>query len=678
MIPPAEEGESKRATRMRSFIAEVRGQSLNDVRPTDGDRVSTRSRGGSGSSSCSPGRSTTWSWRSCSSPSCWSASASPESTTTIDTVPACVLPAGARRRRETPARSRSPPTGSSATTGTRLRAAGAEPGAKAGLRAGDTIVAIDGEPVSPETDDGWTQVQDGDPAQRRHPGRLHRRARRRAAGPHRHADREHGLRRRRRATQTDHASASSASARRRPTCASRSRAVPGFLGDDRRPARVDRLVRDPAARPGSCSGRPSSARSATRTGRSASSASAGSPARCSPSTSFSDHGEDQLLPPAARRREPGAVPLQPAADLPLDGGHVAGALYEKARATVARLRGRPDPGPFDIARLMPVAYVGRRAVPGAVGAAVRRRHRQPDHPGLKRPASDHAHQRGSAASHRDGAGDTGGMAIPVSLGMPAAPPPVLAPRRKTRQLDVGGVGVGSDFPVCVQSMTTTLTADINATLQQIAELTASGCQIVRVAVPDTDDAEALPAIARKSQIPVIADIHFQPKYVFAAIDAGCAAVRVNPGNIKKFDDKVGEIAQGRQGRRHPDPDRRQRRLAGQAAAGQVRQGHAGGAGRVGAVGVLAVRGARLPRHQDLGQAQRPGGDGAGLRAARRAVRLPAAPRRHRGRPGVPGHDQVRRRLRRAAVARASATPSASPSRPRRSRRSRSACRSSSR
>src|SRR6478735_2370428 len=85
-------------------------------------------------------------------------------------------------------------------------------------------------------------------------------------------------------------------------------------------------------------------------------------------------------------------------------------------------------------------------------------------------------------------------------------PAVLAPRRRTRQLDVGGVGVGSDHPVSVQSMTTTLTSDVNATLQQIA------------------------------------DIHFQPKYVFAAIDAGCAAVRVNPGNIKKFDDKVGEIA----------------------------------------------------------------------------------------------------------------------------------------
>ncbi|MGZ4624982.1 MAG: flavodoxin-dependent (E)-4-hydroxy-3-methylbut-2-enyl-diphosphate synthase [Kineosporiaceae bacterium] len=130
----------------------------------------------------------------------------------------------------------------------------------------------------------------------------------------------------------------------------------------------------------------------------------------------------------------------------------------------------------------------------------------------------------------------------VNLGLPALPPPVLAPRRKTRQIRVGKVLVGGDAPVSVQSMTTTLTADVDATLQQIAELTAAGCDIVRVACPSQDDADALPAIARKSQIPVIADIHFQPKYVFAAIDAGCAGVRVNPGNIRKFDDQVKEIA----------------------------------------------------------------------------------------------------------------------------------------
>ncbi|KPI17979.1 4-hydroxy-3-methylbut-2-en-1-yl diphosphate synthase [Actinobacteria bacterium OK074] len=129
----------------------------------------------------------------------------------------------------------------------------------------------------------------------------------------------------------------------------------------------------------------------------------------------------------------------------------------------------------------------------------------------------------------------------ISLGMPSVPTK-LAERRVSRQIQVGSVAVGGDAPVSVQSMTTTRTSDIGATLQQIAELTASGCQIVRVACPTQDDADALATIARKSQIPVIADIHFQPKYVFAAIEAGCAAVRVNPGNIKQFDDKVKEIA----------------------------------------------------------------------------------------------------------------------------------------
>jgi len=130
----------------------------------------------------------------------------------------------------------------------------------------------------------------------------------------------------------------------------------------------------------------------------------------------------------------------------------------------------------------------------------------------------------------------------VNLGMPKVPE-VLAPRKETRQIKVGKVLVGGGAPVSVQSMTTTQTTDINGTLQQIAELTATGCDIVRVAVPTQDDANALPVIAKKSQIPVIADIHFQPKYVFAAIDAGCAGVRVNPGNIKKLDDRVGEIAE---------------------------------------------------------------------------------------------------------------------------------------
>ncbi|MEU7139829.1 flavodoxin-dependent (E)-4-hydroxy-3-methylbut-2-enyl-diphosphate synthase [Nocardia sp. NPDC046473] len=123
----------------------------------------------------------------------------------------------------------------------------------------------------------------------------------------------------------------------------------------------------------------------------------------------------------------------------------------------------------------------------------------------------------------------------------SAPPPGL-PRRHTRRLTVGTVPVGGGAPISVQTMTTTRTADVDATLQQIAEVTAAGCDIVRVAVPTQEDADALAAIAARSPLPVIADIHFQSRYVFAALDAGCAAVRVNPGNIKQFDDRVGDIA----------------------------------------------------------------------------------------------------------------------------------------
>jgi (E)-4-hydroxy-3-methylbut-2-enyl-diphosphate synthase len=138
------------------------------------------------------------------------------------------------------------------------------------------------------------------------------------------------------------------------------------------------------------------------------------------------------------------------------------------------------------------------------------------------------------------------LGIPAVGAIPQAPGQVGPARRVSRQVMVGrsenAVPVGGDAPVSVQSMCTTLTANVDATLQQIAELTAAGCQIVRVAVPSQDDADALPAIAAKSKIPVIADIHFQPRYVFAAIDAGCAAVRVNPGNIKQFDDRVADVA----------------------------------------------------------------------------------------------------------------------------------------
>ena len=108
-------------------------------------------------------------------------------------------------------------------------------------------------------------------------------------------------------------------------------------------------------------------------------------------------------------------------------------------------------------------------------------------------------------------------------------------------MKVGSVTVGGDAPIRIQSMTTTKTADINSTLQQIASLVAAGVDIVRVAVPHWEDAEALKAIAAKSTVPVIADIHFQWKYAMAALEAGIQGLRINPGNIK-YQDKVRLIA----------------------------------------------------------------------------------------------------------------------------------------
>ena len=115
------------------------------------------------------------------------------------------------------------------------------------------------------------------------------------------------------------------------------------------------------------------------------------------------------------------------------------------------------------------------------------------------------------------------------------------PRRQTRQFQLGRVPIGGDAPISIQSMTTTKTADINATLQQIASLVAAGVDIVRVAVPHWEDAEALVAIAAKSTVPVVADIHFQWKYAMAALEAGIQGLRINPGNIK-YQDKVRLIA----------------------------------------------------------------------------------------------------------------------------------------
>src|SRR5881398_2921663 len=109
-----------------------------------------------------------------------------------------------------------------------------------------------------------------------------------------------------------------------------------------------------------------------------------------------------------------------------------------------------------------------------------------------------------------------------------------------RQISVGGVKIGGGAPVVVQSMTLTKTNDVEATTAQIAALASAGCEIVRVAVPKSEDAAALRTIVRLSPIPVIADIHFNASLALKAIDAGVAAVRINPGNIGG-PDKVAEV-----------------------------------------------------------------------------------------------------------------------------------------
>ena len=170
----------------------------------------------------------------------------------------------------------------------------------------------------------------------------------------------------------------------------------------------------------------------------------------------------------------------------------------------------------------------------------------------------------------------------------------LHSRRESRRIMVGPVPVGGGAPISVQSMTNTLTADVPATLQQIAELTAAGCDIVRVAVPSQDDADALPEIVRKSPIPIIADIHFQSKYVFQAIDAGCAAVRVNPGNIRKFDEVGPSICKVGHRCGHLPAHRRERRIARQGTVRQIRRSDPGSARRLRHERSPHVRGRRLP------------------------------------------------------------------------------------
>ena len=218
--------------------------------------------------------------------------------------------------------------------------------------------------------------------------------------------------------------------------------------------------------------------------------------------------------------------------------------------------------------------------------------------------------------------------------MPGARLP-FRPWPREVQIKVGNVAIGGGAPVVVQSMTLTPTRDVEATTAQIAALVSAGCEVVRCAVPKTEDAEALARIVRLSPIPVIADIHFNASLALKAIDAGVAAVRINPGNIGG-PEKVEQVVDGCEEGRDPDADRRQLRLAAEAPA-RARAGRpGGGARRRRDRGGRAAREARLPRLQDLGQVDARADDDPRLPDARRARcrtrSISASPRRARRSP----------------------------------------------
>jgi membrane-associated protease RseP (regulator of RpoE activity) len=355
MIPPAEEGESRRATRMRSFIAEVRGQALNDVLPTDGDRVFYRKP-----------------W--------WQrvivmfagpfhnlilavvffsvvlvGFGKPEVTTTLASVPGCVIPAGAESATaKDPCSVPITADGKRCAAGTSGCALPEEsPAAKAGLRAGDTILALDGKRISQQPVEGWDQVQT---AIRRSADvpvtfTIDRKGQRKDLTVTPIENTVYAEQNSDKTISVGFVGVSPAQAYVRQSITT----VPGFIGTAiegsltklaQMPERVPQLFgatflgeqRDQNGPIG-----------VVGVSRISGEVFAFDKFTTTEKVSYFF----QLL--AGVNLVLFLFNLLPI--YPLDGGHVAGALYEKARATVARVRGRPDPGPFDIARLMPVAYV---------------------------------------------------------------------------------------------------------------------------------------------------------------------------------------------------------------------------------------------------------------------------------------------------------------------------------
>jgi (E)-4-hydroxy-3-methylbut-2-enyl-diphosphate synthase len=114
-------------------------------------------------------------------------------------------------------------------------------------------------------------------------------------------------------------------------------------------------------------------------------------------------------------------------------------------------------------------------------------------------------------------------------------------RRKTRQIKVGGVKIGGAAPISVQSMTTTDTSDVRATIAQIRSLEKAGCEIVRVAIKDLEDAFAVKSIKRQAKLPIVCDIHFDHRLALACIASGADKIRLNPGNIRRKEDVVAVV-----------------------------------------------------------------------------------------------------------------------------------------
>jgi membrane-associated protease RseP (regulator of RpoE activity) len=354
MIPPAEEGESKRATRMRSFIAEVRGQALNDVLPTDRDRVFYKKPWWQRVIVMFAGPFHNLVLAAVFFTVVLVGFGIPEISTTIARVPECVLPAGAvTAEAKNPCSVPITPEGRRCDTGDAGCALPVRsPAAEAGLRAGDTVVALDGEPVSQATDTGWAQVQEA--------------IRTSAGEPVVFTVERDGERRDLTVTPVENQVYADAESERTLTV--------GFVGIQPAPREVRQSLTEVPGHFGTIV-----VRSVDRLVE--------IPERVPQlfRAAFLGEERDPLGPIgvvgvsrisgevfafeqfSAGQKIGYFIQLLAGMNLvlflfnllpiyPLDGGHIAGALYEKARSVVARLRGRPDPGPFDIARLMPVAY----------------------------------------------------------------------------------------------------------------------------------------------------------------------------------------------------------------------------------------------------------------------------------------------------------------------------------